>query len=116
MQHSDQIKAQVLAAIAAGTSVLAVSRQFKVSPSTIRMWRGAAGITPVVSAEKKQDLGVLIAEYLDAGLQALAAQARLVSDPVWIAKQDADKLAILHGVIADKLARILTSIEPVDAD
>jgi len=111
VQHSPEFKAKVLAAIAAGTSVLQASREFGVAPGTIRMWRSAAGITPVVNAEKKRDLGVQIGDYLSTGLETLTAQLRVFGDPNWIKEQPAGELAILHGVISDKLVRVLAGLE-----
>lgn len=111
-QYSDETKAAVLAAIASGTSILNASRQFKVPRSTVRTWCRSAGLSPLVTPEKKQDLGALVARYLTAGLETLEAQARLFADPEWVKKQSAGELAVLHGVLADKLIRVLSAVEP----
>lgn len=115
-QYPETVKAEILAALATGASLSALSREHGIPKPTIRTWRDKAGLISTVEPQKKQDLGVLIGDYLSAGLQALTAQARLASDPDWIAKQDADKLAILHGVLADKLGRVLAALEPANAD
>lgn len=59
---------------------------------------------------KKQRIGALMMEYLEASLNALAAQAYVTSDPNYIVKQPADQLAILHGVIADKSIRLVEAL------
>jgi hypothetical protein len=114
VQHSAEFKGRVLAAVVAGTSVLQIAKEFNIAPSTVRTWRAAAGITPVVDAEKKRDLGVQIGDYLSTGLEALTAQLRVFSDPDWIKNQPAGDLAILHGVISDKLVRVLAGLERVE--
>lgn len=120
--HSDDTRAAVLAALQLGESVKGVSRTYRVTPQTVRRWRdeaGAMGITPVSPPDhspKKRDLGVLVGEYLAAGLAALAAQAVVAADPEWIKKQPADQLAIFHGVLADKLIRVLAAVQPASPD
>lgn len=116
--YSDEVRAQVLAAVMQGVPVKQVARQFRISPTTVRNWRQAAGLTELVpiNPEKKRDLGELLASYLRTGLEALEAQARTAADPAWIQKQPADQLAILHGVIADKLVRVLAALEPAEPD
>ncbi len=113
--YSDDVRAQVLAAVAMGTPVLQIAREFHITPVTVRNWRRAAGLDglPLVNREKRSDLGELIGEYLRTGLEALTAQARVATDPEWIKKQPADQLAIFHGVLADKLVRVLAALEPV---
>jgi hypothetical protein len=49
-----------------------------------------------------------------AGLETLEAQARAFRDPAYLARQPAGELAVLHGVLADKLIRILSAFEPVE--
>lgn len=113
--HTDETKAAVLAAILSGSVIAQVAREFKVSRSTIRLWRREAGHAPaLISDEKKADLGALIADYLRAGLSALEAQARVFADPEWIKAQPAGELAILHGVLSDKITRVLTALEPFE--
>lgn len=113
--HTAETKAAVLAAVLSGMAIAQAAREYKVGRSTIRMWRREAGQSPaLISTEKKADLGALIADYLRAGLGALEAQARVFADPEWIKAQPAGELAILHGVLADKLTRVLTALEPFE--
>lgn len=114
--HSDETRAAVLSALLAGQSVSEVARQYKVTPQTIRVWRAAAG-PPMVSQEKRQDIGELVIDYLRASLTTLTAQQAFFRDTAWLRKQDAAELAALHGIIADKAFRILAALEdnPEDA-
>jgi hypothetical protein len=120
--YSDEIRAQVLAQLALGVSISALSREYHISRATISSWRQAAGLGDLapIDQQKRQDLGELIAEYLRAGLAALAAQAVEAARPAWITRQPAGELAVFHGVLADKLVRILAALEgageePLDA-
>lgn len=114
MQHTSEFKAKVLASIVSGTSVIAAAREFGVPRSTVRTWCQAAGLSPMVASEKRRDIGVQIADYLSTGLDTLTAQLRVFGDPDWIKEQPAGELAILHGVISDKLVRVLAGLERVD--
>jgi transposase-like protein len=111
--YSDEVRASALASLALGMSTRAVAREHQIPRSTVVVWQRNAGLTgqPLVQPQKRRDLGELIAHYLDTGLQALEAQARLFSDPVWLERQSASELAILHGVLTDKLIKVLASLE-----
>lgn len=108
--HTDETRAAVIAAVHQGESVKSVSRKFGIGAATVRRWRDAAGVATFVP-QKGPDLGVLVARYLAAGLEALEAQARLFGDADWAKRQPAGELAVLHGVLADKLIRVLAALE-----
>jgi len=103
-------RAAVLAEIVTGTSINAAAKAHGLPVSTVRSWTRAPETVAIVQQQKK-DLGVLLAEYLVTGIATLTAQLREAGRPEYIAQQPADHLAILHGVIADKLVRILAGIE-----
>ena len=52
--------------------------------------------------------------YLHASLDALTAQARLVANLDWLARQSAKDLALLHGVHNDKVVRLLYALRLTD--
>jgi len=111
--HSDDTKAQVMAALLAGQSVSAVARQYHIGRSTISAWRTAGGLdgsTPVDQL-KKAELGDLIADYLREVLTTLSVQARHFRDETWLAKQPASESAVLHGVLTDKALRLLEALD-----
>lgn len=109
--YSDEIRAAAIAAVAAGASIASVARQHGVSRRAVQIWRDQAHLAPSVSQQNQVQLGELIADYLRTGLAALASEARLFGDPDWLKGQSASDLAILHGVLADKLVRILAGVE-----
>lgn len=103
----------VLAEIAAGGSVRGVAKKHGVSPGTVRGWRAQAGLDPArVSPQKRADLGEQLYGYLEDSIGALRSQLAVFGDPDWLKKQSAAELAILHGVVADKTARLLAAARP----
>lgn len=109
--YTDEFKAEVIARASMGEPVKALAREYKMPEATVRYWRDTAKAQPVLAPEKREDLGVLVYEYLVAGLQALIAQAREVAKAEYIQEQSADKLYLLHGTLADKLIALFGAIE-----
>jgi len=111
--HPPEVKAAVMAALLAGQGVSAVAREYKLSHQLVSQWR--ASLTPEQFAEiclkRGATIDNLIFDYLQTNLEALQAQARVASTDEYIAKQPANELAILHGVLADKCIRILEAHE-----
>lgn len=108
--YSPSVKAAVLAAILAGTSVKDAAAQYGPAEATIRGWVAEHNRHPSVDVQhlkKTTDISDLIATYLQTLMRALVIQAEVTSDAEYILRQDADKLAILHGVFADKGIAIL---------
>jgi hypothetical protein len=54
----------------------------------------------------------LLLEDLESSLRALIAQAQAYGDSAWIRQQGAAEIAILHGVLVDKVMRMLELLEP----
>ncbi len=105
----------MLAALMAGQSVSATSRQFRVSRSTIHGWRAAAGLqTAPVDQQKREELGDLIGDLLKAILTTLRFQAEHFRDKSWLTGQPASEVAVLFGVMADKAFRILEAADTTD--
>ena len=50
-------------------------------------------------------------EYLKGSLHTLQEQARFFADAEWLRKQDAADVAVLHGVLTDKVVRLLEALE-----
>ena len=113
----DEVKAAALADLVF-MAPAAVAAKYGLKRSTVNGWKSlerpgsdllTMGDATLISV-KKQRIGALMLEYLEASLNALAAQAYVTSDPNYIAKQPADQLAILHGVIADKSIRLVEAL------
>lgn len=113
--HSDEVKAAVMAALLAGQGVNEVAARYQLDPSVVSRWRKQIPEDQLqqLATKKDDDFGDLIADFLRETLTTLAVQARLFRDPDWLKKQDADSLAVLHGVQTDKAIRILAAAEPV---
>src|SRR5262245_39200416 len=90
----------------------AVAAKYDIPVGTLWSWRSRDDrpIVASVASIKKDRIGALVASYLEANLQALTAQAYVVSQPDYINRQSANDLAILHGVMADKSIRLLEAL------
>lgn len=113
VRYSNEVRAQVIAALLSGQSAVFVSRQFNVPIGTVRSWwsrenRGA-NIVDTTDATRTR-IGELIVEYLSEALQTMIAQVRVARDEKWLKAQEGSQFAVLHGVISDKATRIIEVI------
>lgn len=108
--HPPELRAQVVAAVLAGTTVAQAAAQFKLSKQTVSRW-AAEHPVGTVGTEKKSDLQALIARYLDVGFRAMIAQAEVLGDADYCRTQAANDLAISHGVLGDKLAGVAATAQ-----
>lgn len=118
-EYSDEIKAQVMAALLAGQSINATAGKFKIPKGTVSGWarRAGQGVNSelaTVATQKKERIGHLIIDNLEAEMEATKAMANVFKDPEWLRKQEASQLAVLYGVIKDKTYRVLEAL-PDDA-
>lgn len=106
----DETKALVLADLVL-MAPSAVAAKYGINPNTVRRWKSENNVTSIAAiidrSVKKERIGALLVEYLEANLNALIAQAYVTADPNYIVKQSAEDLAILHGVLGDKGLRLL---------
>lgn len=110
-EYSDETKAQVMAALLAGQSVSFAAREYKIPYSTVGTWaKEARGLIRQSSTQKRERIGELVVDNVEAALEATRALANVFADPTWIAKQGASELAVLYGVISDKTYRILEAL------
>lgn len=116
--YSDETKAAVLATLMTGASINATAKQFGVDRATVKRWRDGSGlaVAPSVAQEKKADLGEQLYGYLEDSIGALRSQLAVFGDADWLKKQSAADLAILHGVVADKTARLLAAVRPSEPE
>ena len=107
-KYSEQERAAALAdVVLIGSS--ATSAKYDIPRSTIITWQQEFSIVHNPSI-KKSVIEALAMTYLEASLQALTAQAYVISQPEYIERQPAGELAILHGVVADKAVRLLDAL------
>lgn len=116
-EYSEETKAAVMAALLSGQSVSQVAATYHIPIGTVKRWSAAAKeqLEPV-RTEKRERIGELLLDYLEANLAALKAQAKVFADAEWIQKQPASEAAVLHGVIADKGIRLLEALAQSNAD
>lgn len=105
--YSDEVKAQAMAALLAGQSINAVSRQYNIPKGTIGSWKDRDIDNVAKTATQKESLDNLLFDYVQESLKTLKAQVIIFRDESWIKRQSASELAILHGVITDKAIRLL---------
>ena len=105
--YSDEVKAQAMAALLAGQSINAVSRQYNIPKGTIGSWKDRDIDNVAKNATQKESLDNLLFSYVEESIKTLKAQVIIFRDESWIKRQSASELAILHGVITDKAIRLL---------
>lgn len=106
--YTPEQKAEVCAALAGGMSVREAAKHFGMPSGTVATLNAGAKSVVIVQ-ENKQVIGAKAYGYITETLDTLHAQVKhfgssnFLSDPEQTA--NAQGLAILHGVIADKLIR-----------
>ena len=112
-KHSDEVQAQVMAALLAGQGVGEIAEQYNIPDSTVSDLRKRAEeeFGELRKKNKGEKIEELLFNYLTQTLSTLESQAKVVSEREYIIKQPADSLAVLHGVMADKSIRLLEAIE-----
>lgn len=108
--YPPEVKAAALAALLEGQAVSHVAREYRIPESTIKNWRADAKRAARVGPKSKTEIGELLLEYLRANLAALARQAEVFADPVWLQQQGAQEAAVLHGVMTDKAVRLMEAL------
>lgn len=108
-KHSDEIRAQVMAALLAGQGVAEVATTYNLDISVVSRWRSAmpSQELQLIASKKGEHLEGLLFTYLTTILNTLTKQAEIASERDYITKQPAGELAVLHGVMADKSIRLL---------
>lgn len=111
--HSEELRAQVMAALLAGQSVGEVAKAYQLHKSVVSRWKGElpAGELQQVATKKADEFGDLLSGYLREVLTTLSVQAEFARDKAWLAKQPASEVAVLHGVLTDKAIRLLEASE-----
>lgn len=110
--HHPDTKAQALARVVSGESVLKVAADMEIPTSTLYEWTSGVGGIDLIRQSKVEDL---VFDYLKENLETLAAQCRHARDLDWLKGQNASDLAVLHGVMSDKSTRILAAVERAHA-
>lgn len=123
----DREKLDALVGLKAGETLRGVARRLGVSPDTVRRWRDQAILAgetfpppsnpdgspaspqkggPWASPLEPDEVNRRLASYMAEALEALHVQITLLADREWLEEQSADDVAVAHGVVFDKLARL----------
>jgi LPS sulfotransferase NodH len=106
--HSAELRTQVIAAVLAGMGISEAAREFGVDKASVSEWvsRARVGLFPTLKNESDADL---VMRYFRTAIRAMITQAEVFGDEQYCRAQEADKLAIAHGVLGDKFAGIATT-------
>src|SRR5262252_9041010 len=107
--HPDELRAQVVAAVLAGSSIGQAARDFGLDKGLVSRW--VAGLQPLATQKRHETDTELIMAYCRAALRTLIAQTDVFGDEQYCRAQEADKLAIAHGVLADKLVGVAATAQ-----
>lgn len=115
-EYDEQTKAVVMAALLTGQSVSSVAEQYRIPLGTVKRWSASAKeqLQPVRS-QKRERIGDLIVDNLEAALETTRAMLDVVKEKEWLRKQTATEIGVLYGIISDKTYRILEAL-PDDDD
>jgi hypothetical protein len=110
--HSEDIKARAKALLLAGESVGHIARQLNLPKQTVSDVKAHLSPEEVgqLRTKKGEAANDLVMDYLESNLDTLRAQAEVAGDRSYLERQSADKLAKLHGVLADRAFRILEAV------
>jgi transposase-like protein len=100
--HPQDLRAEVVAAVMAGTTIAQAARQYGLSKSLVSEWMKASG-NSVRTIRTEKEFEELLMLYLERGMRAMIVQAEVYADPEYCRTQGAHELAIAHGVLGDKL-------------
>lgn len=123
-RHPPEVRAQAVAAVAAGEQPAGVARRFGISQGRLTEWcqrdlpevSGSVRGTPgaYVRERERSNLLDLVEEFVIESITTLSAQARFARRDDWLTKQSAGGLAEYRGVELDRLIRLLAAFRPAD--
>jgi transposase-like protein len=113
VEHPAELRAQVVAAVLAGTTIAQAARQYGLSKSLVSEW-AQADVRTVRTDQRARDvdLGELILGLITDHITTIQAQLQAAARPEWIAKQPAAELAQLVAVERDTTLRLLAGLRP----
>jgi hypothetical protein len=108
--HPPELRAQVVAAVLAGATITEAASAFHIDHSLVSRWVAAGAVQPLAQEKGPTD-AELIMQYFRTAIRAMIVQAEVFGDDDYCRSQDADKLAIAHGVLGDKFAGVAATAE-----
>lgn len=112
--HSEEVRAQVMAALLAGQGVTEIAAQYSIHVRVIQRWRKEQ-LSQVV-AQKQERIVSSVLDYLGELFTTLKEQQKVFRDPSYLKKQSAAENATLHGVLADKGFRGLDALARIEEE
>lgn len=117
---SHEIKAAALADLVF-MEPAAVAAKYNLKVGTVYSWKSRDLPERIhelgsLASLKKQQIGALLLECLQANLNAQIAQSYVAADPEYIKRQPAGELAVLYGVLSDKSIRIVDASRALFSD
>jgi transposase-like protein len=111
-EYSEEVKAQVMAALLDGQSIRKVAETYGVPRSTVGAWGQETGkVVQAVPDAKRERIGDLLLALLEEKIVAQIAMTKHAGDKAWLNEQDASAFAMLYGVADDKMMRLLEKFE-----
>ena len=113
----EQEQAQILAEHASGDTPLFIAQRHGISEATVyRSIRKHRSLMTVDDTQSKHtaavDISGMLTEYLRESFTTLIAQVQHLRDPDWLRRQDAAALGVTHGILFDKVVRVLRAASP----
>lgn len=110
-EYTEETRAAVMAALLTGQSISHVAGKYNIPVGTVKRWSAAAksDLQPV-RTEKRERIGDLIIDNVEAELETTKQMQNVFRDETWLKKQSASELAVLYGVIKDKTFRVLEAL------
>jgi len=113
------LKPQIIASLAAGMTQRQVAKEYNVPSGTVATLAAGAKAVVIVK-EKRDEIGEQVAAYIATTLDTLRTQSLYFGERPFLDDPkktgNASQLAILHGVLADKLVRILGALRRTPDD
>ncbi len=116
-RYDDGTKARVILEWKAGASLKALHRDHGIPEATVRSWVKGMERVDILApppAPKTRTLETLAYDLAAESFAAAIAILRLAQDSAWLQRQNASDVAILFGVNADKLYRLLPAFQRDD--
>jgi transposase-like protein len=110
--HSPELRAEAVAAVLAGMTVVQAAAKFNVDHSLVSRW--VAQVAHEHRARDPETLGDLIFDLIGAHVSTIQAQLQAAARPEWLEKQSAAELAQLVAVERDTTLRLLAGLRPVE--
>jgi transposase-like protein len=117
VQHSAELRAQVIAAILAGASISAAAKQFGIDKGLASRWFASDATVATAQRARERDpqtLEALIYDLVAQHLATLQLQLQAATSADWIEKQSAAELAQLVIAERDTLLRLLAGFRPAE--